>query len=314
MDKNGRQLRIHKKNTIHHVMIRGNNRQRIFFSEDYFHYFLEILEKSSKKFDHKIISYCLMSNHAHLIVKIYNSPLSKVMQYINFRYARWLNHKHKRIGHLFQGRYRSLEVNNETYLINLCRYVHFNPITAKIVPCLDDYAWSSHFYYLHGNAPEWIETKFMLDILQSITNQNYSEFINKTSDRDTWKPLMRISESGKVEYDKNSIKTMQIKEISPLLENAFVLTPYDVLEKICEQLCIEKMSLLGPSRNRLVAKQRILLAQYLLRYTKLNITDVAEFLQRTRSTLRRQMREMDLYPEKYFSLEIRKKIDNILTQ
>ena len=310
MDKNGRQLRIHKPNTIHHVMIRGNNGQPIFFGNDYFQYFLAILEASSKKFDHKILSYCLMSNHVHLIVHIHDSPLSSLMQYINFRYARWLNHKQKRIGHLFQGRYRSLEVRNEAYLVNLFRYVHFNPIAAKMVTCLDYYAWSSHFYYLQGDAPSWMEINFILDLIRSKRNLNYDMFINNALESKDWKPLMRILESGKIEYNKDAVQELQAEGMRELTENTVKLTPHDVLEKVCHQLNADKMALLGTSRNRSIAKQRIFFANCLLKYTEMNITDVAEFLQRTRSTLRRQLREMDAHSERYFPKSTLAAIDN----
>ena len=75
MDRTGRQRRIHVSNSIHHVMIRDNNCQRIFYGDDYFNYFLKIIHQSAEKLDHKIIAYCLMSNHAYLLVRIYDSSL-----------------------------------------------------------------------------------------------------------------------------------------------------------------------------------------------------------------------------------------------
>ncbi len=78
MERTRRTPRIHIPNTIHHVMIRENNHQRVFFDKKYFDYFLEIVEKSTEKFDHKIIAYCLMSNHAHLFLYIYEASLSLV--------------------------------------------------------------------------------------------------------------------------------------------------------------------------------------------------------------------------------------------
>lgn len=71
------------------MMIRGNNRQRIFYGDDYFSYFLDIVSQSTKKFDHKIIAYCFMNNHAHLLIYIHSSSLSAVMQKINYRCTRW---------------------------------------------------------------------------------------------------------------------------------------------------------------------------------------------------------------------------------
>ena len=132
MEKTGRRLRIHRPNTMHHVMVRGNNRQNIFFDKYYFNYFLDVLATSTKKYDHKILAYCLMSNHIHLIIHIYEIPLSIVMQNINYRYARWTNHRRGHIGHLFQGRYRSIDVHDQAYLINLCQYIVISHLTHRL--------------------------------------------------------------------------------------------------------------------------------------------------------------------------------------
>jgi REP element-mobilizing transposase RayT len=121
MERLERRLKIHLPNTIYHVIIRGNDRQEIFFSQEYHERFIKILDDASEKFDHRILTYCLMTNHIHLVVAIHKTKLSEVMQNINYRYARWVNKKRSRIGHLFQGRYRAIQVEDEMYLINLCK-------------------------------------------------------------------------------------------------------------------------------------------------------------------------------------------------
>lgn len=198
MSTNGRQPRIHTPNTIHHVMVRGNNRQRIFYGEDFFFHFLKIINESVAKLDYKILAYCLMTNHVHLIIRVNNSPLSDVMQNINFRYARWANKKQNRIGHLFQGRYRSIEVKDEMYLINLCRYVHLNPVSAKMVTHTSDYRWSSHINYITRHHPEWMDCNFIIEAIQNKTSLSYSCFIDQPTEMDAWKPVFSLSESGKI--------------------------------------------------------------------------------------------------------------------
>ena len=159
-------------------MIRGNNRQRIFFSAEYFDRFLEIVAQSAEKFDHKILSYCLMSNHVHLLVYIHESSLSQIMQYINFRYARWLNQQQNRIDHLFQGRYRSIEVGNDEYLLNLFRYIHLNPIEARMVKYVGDYPWSSINYYIREHRASWIDADIVILALKNQGIYDCVEFIN----------------------------------------------------------------------------------------------------------------------------------------
>ena len=132
MQRTGRQPRVHVPNSVYHVMMRGNNRQNIFYGEAYYHYFLKLFSDSAKKFDHKVLAYCLMTNHVHLMLHIKESLLSAIMQNVNFRYARWTNHHRKRVGHLFQARYAAIEVSNESYLIHLCRYILFVLENAKL--------------------------------------------------------------------------------------------------------------------------------------------------------------------------------------
>ena len=102
MKTTSRLPRKHAPNTIHHIMMRGNNRQNIFFNEEYFKHLLNILQESTQKFDHKILAYCFMTNHIHLVIYIAETNLSSIMWHINFRYVFWANRKNNRIGHLFQ--------------------------------------------------------------------------------------------------------------------------------------------------------------------------------------------------------------------
>jgi REP element-mobilizing transposase RayT len=310
MDKTGRKHRIHTPNTIHHVMIRGNNRQRIFYGDDHFYYFLELLQQSAKKFDHKIIAYCLMTNHVHLLIHIHESPLSLIMKNINFRYARWLNLKLKRIGHLFQGRYRSLEVNDDDYLINLCRYIHFNPVDAKIVTCVENYPWSSHGYYV-GREATWINTHLMCEAIRQKTNLGYLEFINGPVNREIWKPALTISETGKIIYDKEMIREKNEDTISLKVIGKY-LTQVQVSIIVCNYLNIQMSDLIGIPRNRRYSKERILLASYLLRYSNINLRGIASLFHRTHGTLSRQLAKYNLHPEKYFSTAFLKNIENEL--
>jgi REP element-mobilizing transposase RayT len=314
MDRTGRQPRIHISNSVHHVMIRGNNRQRIFFDDEDFHFFLKIISESTEKFDHKIIAYCLMSNHAHLLVHIYDSPLSAVMQKINFRYARWLNHKEKRIGHLFQGRYRSLEVCDEEYLINLCRYIHFNPVVAKMVNAVDDYPWSSHQYYTENNYPLWIESDFILTAIKNKTNLSYFDFMMQPVDREAWKPAIYISETGKIIYNDDVLRDLQRNrsDLNPAIQHH--LTVEEVLNIVCGELNIRRSPLFGVTKNHEIAKQRILVANYLFQYSGKNISEIARFFQRTHGTLSRQLKKFSQRPEKYFSIEVMKKIELLLSE
>ena len=313
MNRTGRLPRIHIPNTVHHVMIRGNNRQVIFLNETCFNRFLTIITESAKKFDHKILCFCLMNNHAHLLIHIHNDSLSKVMQNINHRYARWFNHKYKRIGHLLQGRYRSIAVNDEHYLINLCRYIHFNPVEAKIVQDLADYAWSSHHYYLSETPPKWMDINFLLSAIHYITALNYRHFITHPVDREKWKPGLYISLNGELIIDQDIVKALypalnQIGEI----EKQKLVTPELVLKIISHCLNIQFEKMIERSVNRNISQGRAILVNVWITYSNLTMTEIAKRLNRTRGTLERQQKRFCKNITTCFPSSLLTKIKHIL--
>lgn len=280
-----RKNKVHVPDTIHHVMIRGNNRQRIFFGREYFDRFLEIIADSIKKFDHSILSYCLMSNHVHIIVHVYETSLSDVMQNINFRYARWVNKKQNRVGHLFQARYHSREIVDDIYLINACRYIHFNPVAANMVEKVEHYIWSSHKKYCTGEGLEWLEIDTITQVILHKTGMHYLDFINCKLEREKWKPAFYFSESGELCIEDNIIK----RENKKLRIKKVFLPKEFVLKVVSDCLMISPDQLYAKSRDRDVTRKRIVLVQYWLKYAGLTLPVIARLLGKTPGTLRRQM-------------------------
>ncbi|OGT49153.1 MAG: hypothetical protein A3E82_09385 [Gammaproteobacteria bacterium RIFCSPHIGHO2_12_FULL_38_11] len=293
-------------------MIRGNNRQQIFYGDEYFSYFILLLKESTEKFDHKILGFCLMTNHAHMIIHIHDSSLSMIMKNINFRYARWLNQRRKRIGHLFQGRFRSLHVDNEEYLIYLCRYIHLNPVAAKMAAKAGDYLWSSHHYYFSENPPSWMNIDLILSIIFKKTNLNYNNFICQEVNREKWKPAIYISETGEIINNNDEIKNLEKKNIADSKIHRRKLPQEVVSAIVCSNLNIEQTKLFGRSKNHILTKKRALLASYLVRYSDVNIVSLAKLFQITHGTLSRQLNQLTSNPEVVFSNELLKIIEHAL--
>ena len=310
MDRTGRRPRIHTPNTIHHVMVRGNNRQNVFYGATYYSHFLEILAKCSEQFDHKIIAYCLMSNHIHLLIHINESPLSLVMKNINHRYARWCNHKQNRIGHLFQGRFRSIEVKDNHYLVNLCRYIHLNPIPAKIVNSIDAYPWSSHHFYVSNHPPQWMSIDFMDTTIKNVTGLKYLDYVTRPREKDAWKPIIYISDTGKVVHDKNIIHQCEGKIETDAIQ--VMLPSNQVIEIVCKNLNIKKIQALNASRNRQHCKCRAVLAYYLLKYTTMNLSEIGSLYKRSLGTLSRQLAKFNENPDAFIPHQQMLSIENVL--
>ncbi len=124
--------------------------------------FLLLLQEGIARFGHRIHAFCLMTNHVHLAIQVDTIPLSKIMQNLSFRYTRWFNRREQRIGHLFQGRYRAVLVERDSYLLELVRYIHLNPLRAGMVQDVVDYAWSGHRAYAGLDLLPWLTEDYML--------------------------------------------------------------------------------------------------------------------------------------------------------
>lgn len=133
---------------IYHVMVRGVNREVIFRENRDYRKFLSILSQIKQAKSFQLYAYCLMNNHVHLLIQESQAPLSASMHKINARYASWFNSKYERVGHLFQNRFLSEVIETTSYLLNVLRYIHLNPVKAGLVIHPEDFLWSScHKYY-----------------------------------------------------------------------------------------------------------------------------------------------------------------------
>lgn len=162
-----RKPRIEIADIPYHLIIRGNNRGVIFFDENCYNRYIELLKGCKRRYKYKLYCFCLMPNHVHLILEAsQQAPISKIMQSINTSYTLYLNKKFKRTGHVLEGRYKSKIIESNEYLLHLSRYIHMNPIRAKFCRKIEEYEYSSAKYYLStSTSNNFIDTNFMLGIL-----------------------------------------------------------------------------------------------------------------------------------------------------
>jgi REP-associated tyrosine transposase len=155
-----RAWRIEYEGALYHILSRGNEQKDIFYDDQDRLLFSETVGEMSERFEINIFAYVLMDNHYHLLLKTNRANLSKSMQWLGVTYTRRFNLRHFRSGHLFQGRFKSIIVQNDAYLMRLSCYIHRNPLRAGIVKRLADYRWSSYKAYAYGDkAPEWLVKK-----------------------------------------------------------------------------------------------------------------------------------------------------------
>jgi REP element-mobilizing transposase RayT len=181
-----RQWRIEYPGALYHVMSRGNGSRDIFFSDSDRHLFLSLLEELSERFDIEIFAYVLMGNHYHILLKTLDANLSKAMQWMGTVYTRKFNIANFQSGHLFQGRFKSILVQNDAYLLRLSCYIHRNPLRANIVDRLADFKWSSYQYYAYKRkVPGWLKTETILSqVSQPDLNKSYRVKVQQYSEEE----------------------------------------------------------------------------------------------------------------------------------
>jgi REP element-mobilizing transposase RayT len=143
-----RHPRVHAAGLLYHVMARGNNGQKIFLSQSDFQAFIEALRTVRQRYPFSLYAYVLMSNHFHLLLEVDRFPTARILQSLLTGYARRFNRKHRRRGHLFEGRYKAIVCDRDSYLLELVRYIHLNPVRAAMVKRPGGWRWSGHEEYL----------------------------------------------------------------------------------------------------------------------------------------------------------------------
>ena len=190
-----RPLRIEYEGAFYHITARGNERKKVFFSKADYERFKAYLGKAQDKYGYVLHCYILMTNHYHLLIETPNSNMSKLMHYVNGSYTGYINRRRKRSGHLFQGRYKSILVDADSYLLELSRYIHLNPVRANIVSAPEDYPYSSYSSFISRKKDDLVNTDFILGMFsqkRGVGIKRYKEFVERAIGRADENPLKEI--------------------------------------------------------------------------------------------------------------------------
>ncbi len=189
-----RPLRIELAGGLYHVTSRGDRREDIFLCVTDRRVWLEIFAEVCERFNWVCHAWCQMTNHYHIVVETCEGNLSQGMRQLNGVYTQRFNRTHHRVGHVFQGRYRAIMVEKDTYLLELMRYVVLNPMRAGMVKAVEDWPWSS-FAAMVGTAPcpDWLQTDWVLaqfDNTRGKAVRGYMEFVRAgVGQPSTWDSL-----------------------------------------------------------------------------------------------------------------------------
>lgn len=184
---------------IYHVMSRGNARNSIFIDNQDKGKYIAILREKMGKSNFSLYAYCIMDNHSHLIIKENDMTLRDIMKSINISYASYFNKKYDRVGHVFQDRYLSEPILDDKYLLAVVRYIHNNPVKAKLVQRCEEYQWSSYINYIENNDSDIVNTEFVLSLFSKDISERrklFKAFSQKPND-DKFIDIMEAKEDLK---------------------------------------------------------------------------------------------------------------------
>ena len=227
-----------------------------------------------------------MKNHVHMALQVKDKPLSKLMQNISQRYTYWVNKRHDRAGHLFQGRYKAILVDKDAYLKELIRYIHLNPVRANIVTDPTDYLSSSHAAYAgHVRPPSWLTIDWGLSQFgktASDARAAYLHFMGQTTEEELLEQLRHGSKEGRILGDENFIQEVLKQNSETVLAEVAIEQLVDVVAHVYQ---VSPWEMTSASRSRHLVEARAVTALVGMDHCDYSLTDFAQYFDRNMSTM-----------------------------
>lgn len=253
-----RPLRIKYPNAWYHILNRGRRKDPIFIDKKDHYQFIDLLKDTSEQWNLRVAAYCLMPNHYHLLVQTPDANISRCMRHIDGIYTQRFNRHHGCDGSLFRGRYKSILVDADNYLLQLVRYIHNNPLNAGLTDRIDRYPWSSHKAYLSkAEKWNWLYKDFVFSMLSKSKGdglKNYLELlsiekkndVSEVLDKKKWPAMLgSLDFINKVKEkffsEKTDDEVPQSRELAP--------DPYQIQKIVCEYYGIDREKLLLSRRG-----------------------------------------------------------------
>lgn len=273
-----RPRRIHVHGGIYHAMLRGNHRNAIFHTPGDREEFEDILGQAVERFGSRVLAYCWMTNHVHLIVQVADHPLGRIVQILSSRYARQYQRRVPTTGHLFERRYRARLITDVGYLLQAVRYIHLNPVIAGMVMDPANYPWSSHRHFLGAPAPEWLSVHQVLARFGGSGHEAMAAYVAYVGAPRTECPVSRwVNRAPHKSTEGAAAPESTRLRPAPGLEA--------LLTEIAGRHGVSPAELRSQSRKRSLSLPRAALAHAALNSGTATLTEISAFLGRAPSTL-----------------------------
>ncbi len=280
-----RKPRLHVPGAFYHVTLRGNHRQDIFFTPQDRELLDQIVGEVLERFAARAHAFCWMTNHAHLLIQVADTPLGRIMMRVAGQYARKVQRRFCTTGHLFEQRYHSVLVDADEYLLELVRYIHLNPVRAHMVGHPDDYAWSSHANYLGSRVTSWVTTSFALSMLHpdpAYATDAYRRFVDHEVGKSHSSPLIDRNPNdvrvlGSDQFLGKSLMTGWRPRSRKSLD--------EIIDEACREFSVSREELESPSRQRRLSRVRAWVAHQAVEQRITSLAQVARAFHRDASSL-----------------------------
>lgn len=320
-----RKPRLDVPGALHHIMVRGNNKENIFTDDQDKSKFLQRLGENIAEAKCSVYSWVLMSNHVHMLFKSGQKGISAVMRKLLTWYAVYFNRRHKRTGHLFENRYKSILCDEDNYLLALIRYIHLNPIRAGMVKTmeeLDSYMWSGHSAVMGKAECPWMDTDYVLlqfnDTKRKSRNA-YRKFVSEgiglghsaeltggglVRSKGGWSNVISARRRGqREEYDERILgsgdfvneifKETEKQQMRQMKIRKSGRTIGDIIDEECKRGRVSRAELQAGSRRKTVSDMRAIIARRGLDELGLSMAEIARHVGVNTSSITRIIAKME---------------------
>ena len=316
-----RQARLDVPGALHHIMVRGIDKTNIFRDDEDKARFLERLGQTVLEGKCTVYAWVLMDNHVHILFKSGKAGISTVMRKLLTWYALYFNRRHRRTGHLFENRYKSILCDEDNYLLALIRYIHLNPMRAKMVKTieeLDRYPWSGHSAVMNKRECPWMDTDYVLVQFNDTTRRArnaYRRFVHEgigmgrqpeliggglVRSLGGWSQVQSAQRKGqKTEYDERILgsgdfvtaifKEAEEKQIRQLKLRRSGRTISDIIREECKQSKVRAEELTRGNKRCKVSETRMTIARRSRNELGLSGAEIARHLGVNTSSINRAL-------------------------
>ena len=274
-----RPLRIEYPGAVYHVITRGNNRQAIFHDDQDRTAYLEKLFHYCREKEVHLLCYCLLSNHVHLLLETPQGNLSRMMQAFQTSYTVSRNRRHQHTGHVFEQRYKAFLVDKDNYLLQVSRYIHLNPVAARIVERPQDYRWSSYRTYLREREAAGVRREFILGHFAGQSKakiRHYREFVEGALLREeSWfeLPIIKQTFVGDEDFAEQACRKVTKNRATEARYGLAV-----IVQAVCKVVGVEQDEFGRGTKERRIQTGRELFMYMARRYSGASLQEIVRWL------------------------------------